>query len=98
VRFQFALEDKMIDYDLNMFSGEIDIFVNGYILCKDYLAFGGRKTTFFHVNNRSLCIAINQPTFFALFRDKTFEVYVDNVLYKVFDKKGNLIKDYWLSM
>ena len=92
MKFNFAVGNRKIDYEFNTFWGAIKIWIDGNQVSNGFIMAGGKKKSTFVVDGKEISIIIDQPIFFAIIRKTTFKVYIDNNLYKVFDKKGILIK------
>ncbi|MHC1723789.1 MAG: hypothetical protein AB9836_11380 [Aminipila sp.] len=96
MKLEFNLDDKKINYELDTFWGKEKVWVDGNLTKTGFFMLGGKKKLEFRVGENVVKIFIRQPIFLAFFRNRTFEILVNNKLYKVFDKKGNLLNEFEL--
>lgn len=90
--FSFDVNNKRVEYKFDSFLGTIKISVDGEDVFGSFIITGGQKMATIQIDDKEVGILMDQPMFLALLRKKTFKVYIDKKLFRVFDKKGRLIQ------
>ncbi len=93
LKFEVGTQDKyIVEFCFDKFWGTIALKVNEKTAARYFMMFGGRKRCMCNAGRYNIEVDIIQPLFFAFLRKRTYNAYVDGILFKIFNSKGKEIK------